>query len=76
MKFMKILIGGFCRGLKKRKVIGEGFIWLIGQWLKEAVQVHIVAVYSPCDVQNKRILLVKPSCTALVSYYHDLPNSI
>ena len=40
----------------ERKVIGEGFIWLIGQWLKEAVQVHIVAVYSPCDVQNKRIL--------------------
>lgn len=40
----------------ERKTIGEGFIWLTGQWTKEAVQVHIVAIYSPCDVQNKRIL--------------------
>lgn len=40
----------------ERKTIGDGFIWLTGQWTKEAVQVHIVAIYFPCDVQNKRIL--------------------
>ena len=38
------------------KVIGNGFIWLTGQWIKEALQVHIVTIYSPCDMQNKRIL--------------------
>ena len=38
------------------KVIGRGFILLVGQWLKEAQQVHIVSIYSPCDIQNKRIL--------------------
>lgn len=38
------------------KVIGSGFILLNGQWLKEDQQVHIVIVYSPCDIQNKRVL--------------------
>ena len=38
------------------KVSGNGFIRLTGQWAKEAVQIHIVVVYSPCDIQNKRIL--------------------
>ena len=38
------------------KVIGSGFILLVGQWLKEAQQVHIVNIYSPCDVQSKRSL--------------------
>ena len=38
------------------KVIGNGFILLVGQWLKEAQQVHIVNIYSPCDVQSKRSL--------------------
>ena len=40
----------------ERKVIGNGFVWLTGQWIKEAVQVHIISIYSPCDMQNKRIL--------------------
>ena len=38
------------------KVIGRGFILLVGQWLKEAQQVHIVSIYSPCDIHNKRSL--------------------
>lgn len=40
----------------ERKVSENGFILLTGQWIKEAVQVHIVTVYSPCDIQKKRIL--------------------
>lgn len=38
------------------KVIGTVFIMLSGQWIKENQQVHIVTVYSPCDIQNKRTL--------------------
>ena len=38
------------------KICGNGFIRMTGQWIKEAAQGHIVAVYSPCDIQNKRIL--------------------
>ena len=40
----------------ERKVIENGFILLTGQWIKEAQLVHIVSIYSPCDIQNKRIL--------------------
>ena len=40
----------------ERKVIGNGFILLIGQWIKEAQHVYIVSIYLPCDIQNKRIL--------------------
>lgn len=40
----------------ERKVIGNGFICLTGQWVKEAMQVNIVTVYSPCNIQNKRTL--------------------
>ena len=40
----------------ERKVIGNGFIMLIGTWLQEAERVHIVNIYSPCDIQNKRLL--------------------
>ena len=40
----------------ERKVSENGFILLTGQWIKEAVQVHIVTMYSPCDIQKKRIL--------------------
>lgn len=29
---------------------------MTGQWIKEAVQVNNVFVYSPCDIQNKRML--------------------
>lgn len=38
------------------KISGNGFIRMTGQWIKEAMQVHIVAVYLPCDIQNKRTL--------------------
>ena len=40
----------------ERKVIDNGFILLTGQWVKEAQQVHIMSVYSPCDTHNKRTL--------------------
>ena len=40
----------------ERKVIGNGFLLLIGMWLQEAVRVHIVNIYSPCDIHNKRLL--------------------
>ena len=40
----------------ERKVIGNGFIMLVGKWLKEAQQVHVINIYSPCDIQNKRVL--------------------
>ena len=42
--------------LSERKVTGNGFIMRVGQWLKEAQQVHIVNIYSPCDIQSKRVL--------------------
>ena len=40
----------------QNKVIGSDFILLVGQWLKKAQQVHILNIYSPCDVQSKRNL--------------------
>jgi len=40
----------------QRKVIGNGFILLVGEWLKEAQQINLVTIYSPCDIQNKRTL--------------------
>lgn len=40
----------------ERRAIGNGFIWLTGKWIQEDVQVNIVSIYSPCDVQNKRNL--------------------
>ena len=40
----------------ERKVIDNGFIMLVGQWLKEAQQVHVISIYSPCDIRNKRAL--------------------
>ena len=38
------------------KVIGTGFILLTGEWVKETQQIHIVTVYLPYDIQNKRVL--------------------
>jgi len=40
----------------QRKVISNGFILLTGEWIKEAQQINIVTIYSPCDIHNKRIL--------------------
>ncbi|KHN45705.1 hypothetical protein glysoja_046975, partial [Glycine soja] len=39
-----------------RKVIGNGFVFLMGEWVKEAQQINIISIYSPCDIHNKRIL--------------------
>ena len=40
----------------ERKVIGQGFIMLIGKWHQETQPIHIITVYSPCDIQQKRVL--------------------
>ena len=40
----------------QRKVIGSGFILMVGKWIKEAQQINIVTIYSPCDIHNKRVL--------------------
>jgi len=40
----------------QNKVIGNGFIFLEGEWIKEAQQVSIVTIYSPCDIHIKIIL--------------------
>lgn len=29
---------------------------LVGKWLQEAQPVHIINIYSPCDIQSKRVL--------------------
>jgi len=38
------------------KLIGNGFIHLAGEWIKEAQHINLVTVYSPCDIHNKRLL--------------------
>ena len=38
------------------KVVGSDFIFLRGEWLREAQQINILTIYSPCEIQNKRIL--------------------
>ena len=40
----------------QNKVIGNGFIFLEGECIREAQKVCIVTIYSPCDIHNKRIL--------------------
>ncbi|KAL3005674.1 hypothetical protein AAZX31_08G233200 [Glycine max] len=40
----------------ERKVQGPGFIMLEGKWHQEAQIIHITNIYSPCDIQNKRVL--------------------
>lgn len=35
---------------------GAGFIMLIGKWHQETQPVHIINIYSPCNLQNKRVL--------------------
>lgn len=40
----------------ERKFLGSGFILLVGTWLQAAQQIHIISIYSPCDIQNKRVL--------------------
>lgn len=39
-----------------RRVVGNGYILLAGEYIKEAQPVNIVTIYSPCDLQNKRSL--------------------
>ena len=38
------------------KVISSGFIFLRGEWIREAQQINILTIYSPCEIQNKRTL--------------------
>ncbi|KAH1241717.1 hypothetical protein GmHk_07G019230 [Glycine max] len=38
------------------RIVGSGFIFLRGEWLREAQQVSILTIYSPCEIQHKRIL--------------------
>ena len=40
----------------ERKVSGPRFIMLVGKWHQEIEQIHIISIYSPCDIQNKRVL--------------------
>ena len=40
----------------ERKVSGNGFIMLTGKLIREAQEVHLINIYSPCDSQNKRVL--------------------
>lgn len=38
------------------KISGRGFILLDGVWINEAQRVHIINLYAPCEIQNKREL--------------------
>jgi len=38
------------------KVVGSGFIFLRGEWVREAQQVSVLTIYSPYEIQNKRLL--------------------
>ena len=40
----------------QRKVIGNGFIFLEGELVREAQQINIITIYSPCDIHGKRSL--------------------
>ena len=40
----------------QNKITGNGFIYLEGEFIREAQKVCIVTIYSPCDIHNKRIL--------------------
>ena len=40
----------------EKKVTGRGVILLEGVLTHEAQKVHIVNIYAPCDVHNKRAL--------------------
>ena len=38
------------------KVIGTGFVMLTRKWIQEAQTMNIINIYSPCDIQSKRVL--------------------
>ena len=40
----------------ERKIIGPGYVMMSGKWIQEDQSVNIVSVYSPCDIQGKRVL--------------------
>ena len=40
----------------QRKVAGNGFILMVGEWIPEAQMITLVTIYSPCDIHNKRML--------------------
>jgi len=37
-------------------IVGAGFILLSGKWGKEVQSVHVVNIYSSCNLQDKRVL--------------------
>ena len=40
----------------ERRSIGVGFIMLTGKWKQESQPVHLINIYSPCNLQDKRML--------------------
>jgi len=40
----------------ERKINGVGFIMLVGKWRQETQTLYIINIYSPCDIQSKRVL--------------------
>ena len=43
------------------KIAGAGFILLSGKWGQESQSVHVINIYSPCNLQDKRVLWDKVS---------------
>ena len=43
------------------RFVGAGFILLSGKWGQESQLVHVVNIYSPCNLQEKRVLWDKVS---------------
>ena len=40
----------------ERRILGAGFIMLTGKWRQESQPVHLINIYSPCNLQDKRTL--------------------
>jgi len=40
----------------ERRTSGAGFIMLTGKWRQETQLVHVINIYSPCNLQEKRSL--------------------
>lgn len=38
------------------RFVGAGFILLSGKWGQESQTIHVVNIYSPCNIQEKRVL--------------------
>ena len=53
----------------ERKIIGPRYVMMSGKWIQEDQSVNIASVYSPCDIQGKRVLW--ESIKQLKSQHHD-----